>query len=235
MIPIEDTPTQRRRHFPVVTLLLIATNVLVFIYELSLGPGLARFFQTYGAVPAEISTGRDLWPPSPLTVYATLFTAMFIHAGVLHLAGNMIFLWVFGDNVEDALGHPGFFAFYFVCGAAAGLLQIMFDPQSRIPNIGASGAIAGVLAAYLLLFPGAAVRTLLFAGPFVTITRISALLLIVVWLAFQMASALLGLGLLTVSRSGVAFWAHIGGFLAGLLIVAAWRALRNRRTGPGQG
>lgn len=233
MIPIEDTPEQRRRHFPLVTVLIIAVNIAVFVYALSLDAGYTRFVQTYGMVPAEISTGRDLWPPIPIPVYLTLITSMFLHAGLLHLAGNMIFLWVFGDNVEDTLGHLGFLAFYLACGTIAALLQVLSDPFSRVPSIGASGAIAGVLAAYLLLFPGANVRTLLFAGPFITITRISAFLLILVWFALQAASAVLEIGLVGARGSGVAFWAHIGGFLTGLLIVAAWKALHNLPIGTG--
>lgn len=230
MIPIEDTPEQRRRHFPYVTLTIIAINAAVFVYALSLDVSYTRFVQTYGLVPAEITTGRDLWPPSPIPVYLTLFTSMFLHAGLLHLAGNMIFLWVFGDNVEDALGHLAFLGFYFACGIAASLLQILSDPLSPIPNVGASGAIAGVLGGYLLLFPRANVRTLLFAVPFITITRVSAFLLILVWFAFQAGSALLELGLVVARGSGIAFWAHIGGFAAGLLIVGVWKASQGMPT-----
>ncbi|MGI5836154.1 MAG: rhomboid family intramembrane serine protease [Chloroflexota bacterium] len=233
MIPIEDTPEQRRRHFPFVTLLLIAINVAVFLYALSLGSGYSRFIQTFGVVPAEITIGRDIWPPSPIPVYLTLITSMFLHAGILHLAGNMIFLWVFGDNVEDVLGHLAFLGFYLVCGIVASLLQIISNPISPIPNVGASGAIAGVLGGYLLLFPRANVRTLLFAVPFITITRVSAVLLILVWFAFQLASALLELGFAGVRGSGVAFWAHIGGFIAGLTIVALWKAAQREPTGAG--
>lgn len=231
MIPIEDTPGQRRRTFPVVTLLLIATNAAVFAYELSLGSEVTGFIRSFGAVPAEIVSGQDLPPPSPTPVYLTLLTSMFIHAGFLHLGGNMLFLWIFGDNVEDAFGHPGFLGLYFFCGIFAGLVHIAANPESRVPAIGASGAIAGVLAAYLLLFPHATVRTLLFAGPFVTITRISAIFMIGVWIVFQLVSGLLALGARGVDGSGIAFWAHIGGFVAGLMVVAAWRAIDRLRSG----
>jgi len=231
LIPIEDTPEQRRRHFPYVTLLLIGANIALFLYSLYLGSSYTRLIQTFGVVPAEITTGRDLWPPSPIPVYLTLFTSMFLHAGFIHVAGNMIFLWVFGDNVEDALGHIGFLAFYLICGVAASMLQIVSDPLSLTPNIGASGAIAGVMAAYILLFPRANVRTLLFAVPFITVTRISALLLIALWFLFQAASALIELGLSSAGGGGIAFWAHIGGFMAGLIIVAVWKGVQGRPTG----
>ena len=146
-------------------------------------------------VPYEITTGRDIPPPSPDPVYWTLITSMFLHGGLLHIAGNMLFLWVFGDNVEDALGHLGFLLFYFAAGIFAGLSQVLIDPLSRIPGIGASGAIAGVLAAYLVLFPQATVRTLLFIGPFFTITRLSAFIIIGLWILFQVVSGLLSLGI----------------------------------------
>ena len=231
VIPIEDTPGERRRTFPVVTLLLIAANVVVFAYQISLGPDVVGFIRSLGAVPAEIVSGQDLPPPSPTPVYLTLLTSMFIHAGFLHLGGNMLFLWIFGDNVEDAFGHPRFLGLYLFCGIFAGLVHIAMNPESQVPAIGASGAIAGVLAAYLLLFPHATVRTLLFVGPFVTITRVSAIFMIGVWILFQLVSGLLALGVGNAEDSGVAFWAHIGGFVAGLMVVGAWRAIDRLRSG----
>lgn len=232
MIPLDDNPQQRRRHFPIVTLLIIAANVTVFLYELSLGPTLDGFVRGYGVIPADISGASPFAPQAAVPLYLTLITSMFIHGGFLHIGGNMLFLWVFGDNVEDDMGPLPFLAFYLVCGIIAALLQIVVDPKSHIPSIGASGAIAGVLAAYLLLFPGANVRTLLLIGPFVTLTRVSALLMIGVWILFQIVSGLAELSLSTSSGSGVAFWAHVGGFGAGLAIVGLWRVLGGSRARP---
>lgn len=225
MIPIQDIPDGQRRHFPAFTVALIAANVLVFLYELSLGSGLPRFIYTYGMIPLEITTGQQL-TPSPIPIYLTMFTAMFIHGGLLHLAGNMLFLWIFGDNVEDTLGHLLFIGLYFLCGVVASLLQVYSNPTSTLPNIGASGAVAGVLGGYLLLFPNATIRTLLFVGPFITITRLSALLMIGVWLLFQVVSALAEVAIASEGETGgVAFWAHIGGFVAGVVSLGLWRML----------
>ena len=145
MIPIGDTTRQRRRTFPVVTLLLILVNIVVFLYELSLGSGLDQFIQGFGVVPAEITTGHDIPPPSPSPIYLTLFSSMFMHGGFLHIAGNMLFLWVFGDNVEDVFGHIPYLGFYLASGLAASFAHILVDPASPVPSIGASGAVAGVL------------------------------------------------------------------------------------------
>jgi len=228
MIPIQDSPLEPRRTFPVVMLLLTAANIALFAYELSLGPNIGCFVRAYGAMPAEITTGRGLVPGAPSPIYLTLLTSMFIHGGILHVGGNMLFLWVFGDNVEDALGHLVFLGFYLFCGVIAGLAQVVANPFSSVPSIGASGAIAGVLAAYLVLFPDATVRTLLLVGPFITFTRISALFMIGVWIVLQLASALLELTPVT-TGSGVAFWAHLGGFGAGFLVTLAWRGLMRER------
>ncbi|MHB8992799.1 MAG: rhomboid family intramembrane serine protease [Chloroflexota bacterium] len=227
MIPIQDIPGRQRRHFPAVTLTLIAANILVFLYELSLGSALPRFIQTYGMIPLEITTGEQL-SPSSIPVYLTVITAMFLHGGVLHLGGNMLFLWIFGDNVEDTLGHLGYLGFYLLCGVAASVVQIFVNPTSTLPNIGASGAIAGVLGGYLLLFPNASVRTLLFIGPFITFTRLSAILMIGVWILFQVVSALVEVAAASgADAGGVAFWAHIGGFMAGVVVLGVWRVLTN--------
>jgi len=223
MIPFSDQPGRPRRSAPVVMVVLVLVNVLLFLYELSLGNALPRFITAYGVVPYEIVTGRDIPPLSPHPVYWTLITSMFLHGGLLHIAGNMLFLWVFGDNVEDALGHLGFLLFYFAAGILAGLSQVLIDPLSRTPGIGASGAIAGVLAAYLVLFPRATVRTLLFIGPFFTITRLSAFIIIGLWILFQLLSGLLSLGVVGSEAGGVAYWAHIGGFFAGLIMIWLWK------------
>ncbi len=221
MIPISDDPV--RRSVPWVTILLIVVNVLAFLYELSLGARLDGFLQAFGAVPREITTGRDIPPAAPLgSVYLTLLTSMFLHGGWLHLGSNMLYLWVFGDNVEDGFGHLGYLVFYLVCGLLATIAQIAINPASTLPSIGASGAIAGVLGAYLVLFPGAQVRTLLVLGFFILIPRIPALFLIGAWFVLQLLSGLGQIGIAE-ETGGVAFWAHVGGFVAGLVLAILFR------------
>ncbi len=224
MIPISDSPGRRRR-FPAVNILLIVANILVFLYELALGPGLDQFLVDYGVVPAAITSGHPVSSTGASPVYLTLLTSQFLHGGFLHIAGNMIFLWVFGDNVEDRLGHIWYLLFYLVSGTVAGLAQVLADPTSTVPGVGASGAIAGVLAGYVVLFPSASIRTLLFLGPFITITRVSAFILIGFWFILQLVSGFLELANTASSQGGgVAFWAHVGGFLFGLLSIWILRA-----------
>jgi len=222
VIPLSDDP--KSRSFPVVTVVLIIINVVVFLYEIGLGGRSEAFVQAFGAVPAEIVSGRDVPPAAPFgNVYLTLFTSMFLHGGFLHIASNMIYLWVFGDNVEDAFGHVGYLIFYLVCGLIAGLAQIAIDPTSRIPSIGASGAIAGVLGAYLVIFGSAQVRTLVFLGPIIFLPRIPAMFLIGFWFVTQLISGLGALTDRTQQTGGVAFWAHIGGFVAGVVLALLFR------------
>ncbi len=162
-------------------------------------------------------------PASQPATWITVFTSMFLHGGFLHIASNMIYLWVFGDNVEDAFGHVGYLIFYLVCGLIAGLAQIAIDPTSRIPSIGASGAIAGVLGAYLVIFGSAQVRTLVFLGPIIFLPRIPAMFLIGFWFVTQLISGLGALTDRTQQTGGVAFWAHIGGFVAGVVLALLFR------------
>lgn len=230
MIPISDMPEQKKRIFPLVTLLLIAVNVAVFLYQLSLGSAVQQFIFSYGVVPAAITTGRAPTPEAPDPIYLTLLTSMFLHGGLLHLGGNMLYLWVFGDNVEDALGHLGYIFFYALAGIAAGAAQVVSDPTGTVPGIGASGAIAGILAGYLVLFPTANIRTLLFIGPFITMTRVKAFLLIGFWFVIQLISGLVELTNVSQQAGGVAFWAHIGGFAAGLIVMALWRIAATPRS-----
>ena len=221
MIPIGDDPGPRRS-FPIVTLTLIAVNIVVFVYELTV-PNTDRLFQSAGVIPLEFATGRDIPPAAPYDVYyTTLITSMFLHGGFLHIGSNMLFMWIFGDNVEDRLGHVRYLLFYFLCGLAASAAHIYFNWRSPIPSVGASGAIAGVLGGYFLLFPKATVRTLLFLGPFVTITRIPAIIMIGFWFVTQLLSGVTALGQ-TEQTAGVAFWAHIGGFIVGLPLVLLLR------------
>lgn len=203
MIPIGDDNSARRLT-PVVTYVLIALNALVFFLELSGGDA---FIQRWAFVPSRFLA-------DPVGDFATLFTSMFMHAGWVHLLGNMLYLWIFGDNVEDRLGHVTFTIFYFLCGLGATFAQLAFSTGSNIPNLGASGAIAGVLGAYIVMFPRGSVNVLL--GRIVT--RMSALIVIGFWFLLQVFS---GIGTFTASsqnEGGVAYMAHIGGFIAGVIL-----------------
>ena len=215
MLPLKDNiPTAR---FPIVTVLLIAANAVVFIYELSLGSHQQNiFFMQYGMTPFEITHGVSLISRS-FPVFLTIFTSMFVHGGWLHIGGNMLFLWIFGNNVEDSMGRGRFLVFYLICGLAASAAQIAVIPDSTIPNIGASGAIAGVLGAYLLLFPRAKVLTLVFLGIFFTFIELPAVIVLVFWIVLQLISGTFGYG--GINTGGVAYFAHIGGFAAGLLTI----------------
>ena len=193
---------------PTVTLILILINVLVFVYELSFSRyGLNRFIATYGMVP-----DRFHW--------SQLLTSMFIHGGFMHILGNMWFLWVFGRGVEDLVGHGRFLVFYLACGVAAGLIQMMVNPSSPIPTVGASGAIAGVMGGYLVKFPRARVVTLIFIFIFITTVDLPAAVLLLYWFAIQFFS---GFGSIADSQAwqggDVAYFAHIGGFLAGMGLI----------------
>ena len=228
MIPLKDYPGPRRT-FPWVMLTILLVNVVVFVFELGVQTtgDLDALFSSAGVVPVEYTQGRNVGLPPPFgIVWLTLITSMFLHGGLLHIASNMLFLFIFGDNVEDQLGHGRFLVFYFLCGIAAGLTHIAANAGSAVPSVGASGAIAGVLAAYLRMFPSATVRTLLIIGPFITLPRISAALLIVFWFVTQFLAGITSLGAQTEQTSGVAVWAHVGGFVAGLILVQLMRPPR---------
>jgi membrane associated rhomboid family serine protease len=229
MIPVGDST--RRRSTPYVNLAIIAACVLVFVYELSLTDfEVNSFFRDWGAVPAHLVD----WCGSPSGVEepSTVVSSMFIHGGWLHLIGNMLFLWVFGDNVEDAMGHARYLLFYLLAGAGAVALQVYVDPGSSIPMVGASGAIAGVLGAYLVLYPRATVAVLIpwlwFFGAF----PVPAAFLIVFWFLLQLFSGVAALGTATGVTEGIAFWAHVGGFATGLALVWVFRRPRQRRPPP---
>jgi membrane associated rhomboid family serine protease len=231
MIPVRDDPGEPRRSFPWVMLTILLVNVVAFVFELGVGDtgSLDNLFLAAGVVPVEFTRGVLVGPPPPLGItWTTLFTSMFLHGGFLHIASNMLYLFIFGDNVEDRLGHFRFLIFYFVCGVAAGITHIVVNASSDVPSIGASGAIAGVLAAYLRLFPHARVRTLIFIGPIVLVPRIAAAFLILFWFATQFLSGVMSLGATTDQTAGVAVWAHIGGFISGLILLEILRP-RNRR------
>jgi membrane associated rhomboid family serine protease len=224
VIPVLDSVKARRTPFVNVAFILI--NIAVFIYELTLNVGdLNAFFRDYGIIPVQL----DAWASDPdgFEEPLTIVSAAFIHGGWLHLAGNMLFLWVFGDNIEDALGHIGYFIFYFVCAAGAAVTQVAFDTGSLIPVVGASGAIAGVLGAYLVLYPRATVAVLLpffFFIPF----PLPAFVLIVFWFLMQLVSGVASIGTTEVSE-GIAFWAHVGGFVTGFAILFLLRRFVTRR------
>jgi membrane associated rhomboid family serine protease len=223
MLPIRDSIPSRQVAW--VSRGLIAANILAFALELHQGSGLEAFIYRFSVIPSQwaLASPADLleWPRLALT----LLTSQFLHAGYLHLGANMLFLWIFGDNVEDRLGHARFLRFYLVCGAAAAAAQILMSPGSTIPMVGASGAIAGVLGAYFLLFPTARIVTLVPMGFFWQTVELPAYLYLGVWFLLQWAQGLLGIGMLA-DVGGVAFWAHAGGFVAGMLGVVFLRSRR---------
>ena len=239
MIPLKDDVPSNS--VPVVTVLLIALNVLAFLYQVSLGidargpaEGVQQAFMTeFGLVPCRL-IGSCLGPedfPSPVM---TIFTSMFLHAGFAHIGGNMLFLWIFGDNVEDTLGHGRFLLFYLLSGVAAALVQTGLNPGGRLPMVGASGAISGVLGAYLLLFPYARVLTLLILLPlpFVRFIHIPAMIVLGFWFLLQLLYATVSIGAQAAGRAesgGPAWFAHIGGFLAGILLLLMLRPRRSSR------
>lgn len=231
MLPIHDENPSGRT--PWVTYALIAACVSVFLYQLSLGErGLERFFYTFAVVPKELfadfaraASGR----PVGVLDFAPLLTNMFMHGGWMHLGGNMLFLYIFGDNVEDRMGHIPYLIFYVFCGVAASLAHAYSGPSSSLPSLGASGAIGGVLGAYILLHPAARVTTLVFLGFLITTMRIPAFVFLGIWFLMQSIQGLAALGApSTAAEGGTAWWAHIGGFLAGMLGGAIAKAVPER-------
>lgn len=225
MIPLRDSIRSRR--FPVVTTALLAINVLVFLYELSLDPsGLIRFFHTYGVVPRQVG-GLGSVISAILTGdvgrLLPLVTAAFIHGGWFHLISNMWYLWVFADNIEDRLGPARFLLFFLLAAVLGNYSQVIVDPRSDIPLVGASGAVAGVLGAYLVQFPRARVLALLPLGFFFTVTEVPAVVFLFLWFLLQLFSGVASLGV--PAMGGVAWWAHVGGFVAGAVLL---RLLRGR-------
>jgi len=227
VIPVGDEP--RSRAFPWVNLGLIAINVLVFFYELSLDQrGLQQLFFDWGVISQRLVDW--LKAPSGWEEPATVFTSMFLHGGWLHLIGNMLYLWVFGDNVEDALGHVKYLLFYLVSGIGAVAMQVAVDMDARIPMVGASGAISGVLGAYMFLYPTATVSVLVPFFWFFGFVPMPAVVLIGFGFLLQLVSGVASLGAPAVGvEQGIAFWAHIGGFVTGFLIVLIFRPKRRSR------
>ena len=209
--PLKDeNPTKT---FPYMTILLIACSTFVFIIELAMGQYRGYIVAKFGMVPFEITHGVDLNPQVALGPYITLLTSLFLHGSFFHLIGNMWFLWIFGNNIEDEVGHYKFIAFYILGGVAASFLQIAVSTSSTVPVIGASGAVSAVLGAYILRFPRARVKTLMFLFIFITVINVPAVAFIGIWFFMQLLSSV------TRSGSNVAWFAHIGGFIFGLLAI----------------
>lgn len=208
LIPIRDTQPSDTK--PFVTILLIVVNVVLFLYEVSIDPySLNHLIATYGIVPDRLH-------------YSTLVTSMFLHGGWTHVGGNMLFLWIYGDNVEDILGHFKYLVFYLLCGLLAGLVHVYLNVDSRVPTIGASGAIAGVMGAYLIKFRHAKVEVLVFYI-FFTFVEIPAAFLLIYWFLMQLFSGVGSIAYSQVSEGGVAVWAHVGGFLAGMALIKLFK------------
>ena len=217
MFPLrDDNPTERT---PFVTIALIVVNILVFLWEVSLPvPAREAMFQNLALVPRYLTQGAAFDAPIPPVL--TIVTSMFLHGGFMHVGGNMLYLWIFGNNIEDRLGSGRFLLFYLICGTAAALLQVAMAPASRIPMVGASGAIAGVLGAYILLFPHARVLILFIFGFFLRTSYVPAMIVLGLWFVMQLFSGVGSLGVPTrADTGGTAFFAHIGGFVAGLVLV----------------
>jgi len=220
MIPLrDDNPTEIT---PVVTISLIAACVLVFLYQATL-PGTIgqKFVYQYGAIPAVVF-GQARLPPElmALPAYGTLVSSMFLHGGWMHLIGNMLYLWIFGNNIEDVMGHAKFIVYYLLCGILAALSHMMIDSASTVPMVGASGAISGILGAYLLLFPRARVLVLIPLGFFTRVMYVPAGLVLGFWFVLQILNGGMSLGH---EGGGVAFFAHIGGFIAGMALIGLFK------------
>jgi membrane associated rhomboid family serine protease len=216
MIPLRDIIPSRTT--PVVTISLIALNVLVFVYELSLGRAVDVFTLYYGLVPAAFS-------------WVNVFTSMFLHGGFMHVAGNMLYLWIFGDNVEDRMGHGRFLVFYLLCGVAAALAQTVTAPESAIPMVGASGAIAGVMGAYFVLYPRSRIVALIPIFFFFQVVEVPAIFFLGIWFLMQFVSgvgSIVSVGQNT-ATGGIAFWAHVAGFVAGITGVFVFKRPERQR------
>jgi membrane associated rhomboid family serine protease len=205
MFPIRDTQPSYSK--PVVTVVLIVVNILIFLYEFSLDSfSQNAFTYRYALIPDRFHLSN-------------VITSMFLHGGWMHVLGNMWFLWIFGDNIEDILGHAKYLLFYFMCGIAAALTQVFFNPGSRVPMVGASGAIAGVMGAYMIKFPNSRIRTLIFLFIFFTMVDVPAWIMLIYWFGLQFIGGFESLASAQVAQGGTAFFAHVGGFLAGILFI----------------
>ena len=227
MIPIRDAV--RSTHFPIVNVLIIGANVIAFVWQLKQGSRLEEAFLFYGIVPIRYSSPEVAAHFTGFEQVLPFFTSMFLHGGFLHILGNMWFLYIFGDNIEDTIGHIRYLLFYLLCGLAAGLIHLYTNWGSQVPTIGASGAIAGVMGAYLLLFPRAKIMTLVPIFFFFQFFEIPAFIFLGYWFFIQLVSA----GMTKGGVGGIAFWAHIGGFVAGLVLVKIFQVFPQMGWGGG--
>lgn len=207
MLPLKDELPARK--FPIVNIILIVLNILVFVYQYSLGPRLNAWVEQYALIPLQVTNGLNL------DDLMRMLTSMFMHGSLAHIGGNLLYLWIFGDNVEDAMGSGRYLLFYLIGGLFASAAHILTNPYSQIPTVGASGAIAAVLGAYLVLYPQSRVLTLITLGFFIRLTMVPAVLVLGLWFVYQLILGLLTIG--SADMGGVAFWAHIGGFIVGLV------------------
>ncbi|TFB08907.1 rhomboid family intramembrane serine protease [Candidatus Atribacteria bacterium MT.SAG.1] len=220
MFPLwDDVPTKK---FPLITIILIVLNSIVYLYQMSLGERFNEFIYSMGLLPFEITHNIDIFPPGPSPIYLTIFFSMFMHGSIVHLLGNMLFLWIFGNNVEDYLGRKRFIIFYLFSGTIAAFTQIFFNSDSIVPMVGASGAIAGVLGAYLLLYPRAKVTTVIIFGFFIRLIKIPAVVVLSFWIIYQFLYGISSLAVGT-GEGGVAWFAHIGGFISGIIIIKLFK------------
>lgn len=212
MIPLKDeNPT---KNFPLITIIFIVSNTLIFLYQISQPMKTLTIFSSFGLIPLKLIE-------SPISNYPTIYSSMFLHSGIGHLAGNMLYLWIFGNNIEDFLGRVRFVIFYLICGTLASMGHILTDLQSNIPMVGASGAISGILGAYLVLFPFARVKTLVFLGFLITIIRVPAIILLLIWILIQIFSGVIA------GDGSVAWFAHIGGFISGMLLILPFQKIKH--------
>jgi len=227
MIPLKDTiPSER---YPITTIFLIMANIGVFFYEISLGRQLPELVKFAGVVPSRFFNPQLNVSPGFLGRYFPIFTSLFLHGGWVHLLGNMLYLWIFADNIEGRLGHLRFLTFYLLCGLGASLAHIFANPTSSVPSIGASGAIAGILGAYFILYPKSRIITLVPIFFFFQIIELPAFIFLGVWFLMQFFNGVLTLGSGTMQAGGIAWWAHIGGFLSGIFFIILLKGKKSRR------
>ncbi len=234
MIPIKDDIPSRT--YPIINTTLIVVNVIAFFFELSLGDKLELFLRTYGVIPIKYFYSGIRLDDGSILFFSLeekiipLFTSMFLHGGWLHLISNMLYLWIFGDNVEDRMGHGRYIFFYILCGLAAAGTHIITNPESEIPTIGASGAIAGILGAYMILYPNARVVVVIPILFFWDVMKLPALFVLSFWFVTQLFQGTLALAVETTATGGVAWWAHIGGFVFGMIAVNIFKSKSRKPT-----
>ena len=222
MIPYkDDNPINI---IPFSTILIIGLNILVFTMQLMSGEDSRDIVYSYGAIPHNIVSFQSNQPIPPAL---TIFTSMFMHGGLFHLVWNMLYFWIFGNNIEERLGHVRFIFFYLFCGVVAAFSHALLSPGSNIPMVGASGAVSGMLGAYILLFPMAKIHTIVFLGFYITVIKIPALIVIGFWAIIQVVSGIISQG--NAGQGGIAFFAHVGGFVAGLVTIKLWQPRRSSK------